>query len=470
MNETTKQPSSLSPLFSKSSIMNIINTTEEIIKYYILKNKLYILLENRKKDIMLFSLLKLKITYTFNRQQLKQIINTIKLTNNKSLIENSHKSFHINLKKEDIEFIDVVNLLESYSKSACRTWFNVDIKLGSLRVCFTKDIFSWKGEYQFDFLDYIIATTKNLTLSDKELDEKKLYKQNRDKFSNTISGNRSVNLNNSNNTFDKNEKKDDNPGYRIISNLYKDYQSVKLLEDEEEIDVLVKSNFKNYDEYIKRLKKVNKENLMNKGKIISLTDKKSNFSDVSSNKISNTQNTNSSLTSKEIYSKMNYDYGAIHVYINKDKAIIPIILKCFEKYDYVNFLKDNTFPLFDYKYFPSYVRDCLPEIKDVKVKEKIDVKIDLNKYKDFCIKKSLLKKENNDDTLDDVEVYTSVKMEKFKRWIFNEYIDQENFKERLNVEMNGLKDPYVSSLIKINKLLLIISYYSYFSYIYREIR
>lgn len=371
----------------KQTIDNIVDIASEIIKYYLLKSKLYILLENRSKQIMLFSVVKLKIVHKFS----------INSSNNKN--------------NNGDEFNEIVKLLESFGSEACRSWFTIDIKLGSLRLSFDKDVYSWKGDLNFDYLEYIKTMTKGFTVDkSKELDENKIFNyqfKEKNNNTNTIAGGvRAL-------VIDKKKT----PGYYIVNNIFSNY-FLNEKKDEEESDedlvMFVEDYFANTKKYLALLKQ-------NKNSITKPKDKKLH-----------SNNPNNSET------ELLYDYDTLSIYALKGNRVYPIFFKSKSGIAYLNYGR-NAFPVFEYKHFPSYIREALLDpnsssFKNSKSKNKFDVILN-NKYGDFV-------KSSGDESTeqDEIEAVHDVLVGRLKEWIIDKYINKEHFLKRVNKEINDFSD------------------------------
>lgn len=397
----SKDTKSSSKGFCKSTIPNVVDLNNEITKYYLLKNKLYILIENRKKEILLFSVYKLKIVHDFTDSMKSKSKENNNIINKTPEIKEKSKS------EQEQDFNKIVEKLELYSNDACKSWFNIDIKLGSLRINFTKEIFSWKGEYLFDYLEYIKNSTKGFTVNSENFDDKKIFQSSSsDKYNNTISGGvRSL-------VIDKQKT----PGYHILNNLISYYflEALKDEDNEELEESFIQEYFSNTKKYLELPK--NYSNKIEQKKLHP-NNPKNLVGDVATI----------------------YDFDSLFLYSVKEKKVYPMFFK--SKSNKIFNTKNSIYSDFEYRNLPSYIREIMNDPTSTSFnnsnkstkpqKKKFDVVINCIKYNDF-IKDGTT--ENNGET-DEIEAGLDVSVSRLKEWILEKYIDKSQFHNRVNKEI-----------------------------------
>jgi len=107
----------------------------EIIKYHIMKNKVYIITEDTDKVVKIYNIIKLKLIASF-------------------------PNFSLDKLKE---------ILDPYDVSQ-KSWFNVDTKLGCITISFTQNnVFTNQLNFDEDFIEKILEKTNNLTKINQNL-------------------------------------------------------------------------------------------------------------------------------------------------------------------------------------------------------------------------------------------------------------------------------------------------------------
>ena len=106
-----------------------VEFNDEIIKYHIMKNKIYIITENLKKKVAVYNVMKLAKIHEFPDSSLEKM----------------------------------VEILSKYDNVTLKSWFTVDIKLGTICLTFNKDnSFNNYLNFHTDYLEKIIDKVNSL--------------------------------------------------------------------------------------------------------------------------------------------------------------------------------------------------------------------------------------------------------------------------------------------------------------------
>ena len=109
-----------------------VEFNEEIVKYHIMKNKIYLITENLKKKVAIYNLMKLSKIHEFPDSNLENI----------------------------------VEILSKYDNVTLKSWFTMDIKLGTICISFLRDnSFNNPLNFHVDYLEKIIDKLNSLNTS-----------------------------------------------------------------------------------------------------------------------------------------------------------------------------------------------------------------------------------------------------------------------------------------------------------------
>ena len=287
----------------------------------------------------------------------------------------------------------IAKLIDPYDTENCKSWFTVDIKLGCLRVTLNKDIFNWRGEYNYDYLEYIKSMTKGFTINYPYLEEKKIFNKERglSLSMSSVGGGRAQ----------LNEKKK-TPGFLIVNTIYN-----RLFNKEDDLEtVFFEENFYNYK------------------KFLSVRDRKSK--------------------KKKDAKEETFNYGSLMQGEQDIKFDSVDVWCCRGKRNYNLLLTKD----FDYSNLPIYIRELLvdPRNKESKgyftdsyekkqsSKEKTVEVILYNKQKLFN------RSDGSDKEEEIIVVNHNITVFKLKQWIIEKFINYTDFTEKVQSEVGLMQN------------------------------
>lgn len=345
----------------------------EIIKFHLMKNKIYVLCATKNK-LMLYNIMRLRKIAEFQ------------LTNN-------------------LTFEKMIEILDKFDQNTLKTWFIIDIKLGVLTVTFKNENL-FNNQYNFDdeYLEKVIDKTNSFTKS-VPIDFK--FLKDDSSLNNSSINNHTMSMNMTSNvgkksSYDKNDKQ----AYLSSTTLSVNRKNQMSL-------TLDKSTTSGYS-----LVKVIFENLYSNVLNKYLSFYEENFWDTRDYLKSELMKTGSK---SNIEVNLNQTQGKVKsLTSNINFFIYSVIENQIHCGPYSDDLNSDEFKL------PLFIKDILP-IPNLKIpqvnpqkKEKIEVIID-NKRGD-------IKNNNKNNDIDELEAYGYITVENFRNWLLKSYIDIEDLK------------------------------------------
>ena len=362
---------------------------DEVVAYTILKNKIYLLYENKRHEVILFNIVKMSKVHIFYQSDMKSTYE---------------------------------NIIMKFDNTPCKSWFTIDLKLGCLAFKFNNDIYNNRGNYNLNYFENIKDLTSNFTkLDSREATEVKCLLINNDKISNTTNIGPRANIN---------EKKlsigylfvfDIIQAFCNLSSQSQSFNNKKMADSKNFLEL----NFYNFKKFLAT--KIKQKNSM----IVSTPDQDNNTKQDLKNYYLNYQNIEliCSKNNNKLFICLPQNPTGFNNTSNEEKMFNYNLLPSFIK----DIIPENSFS------------NSLPNFNfSNETNAKTGYKFDLiisNKYQDF----HKLQASKNDE--DEVEASYDVTVAKFKEWILDKYISNEKFKAKIQAELLKL-DPEIASKVK----------------------
>lgn len=390
----------------------------EVMYYSILKDRVYILYENKKGDVVLFNILKMSIVFIFPNSSIKTIYDSY---------------------------------IEPYDKTICKSWFTIDLRLGYLLFKFSSDVFNSKGDFDINYYEKILNLSQNFKIRDNDF-----VRDVNKRLSCLISSSQKllntgyINMKGKSNILNRTSI-----GYKLINNIVQWYisvrkkgnssQSQELRKDKSELKHFLEENFINFHKFQGNYGKLLSSNMLSTIKHENKSGKEDMFGkdELNLNEIE-------SLSQNQLF-----DYSKIEMISHKKNSHSYILINQSQGSKNIVSINDYSNKILNYDLFPSFIKDNLPEESKIfninypnqtnKKGSKFDLII-TNKYNHFVKQAN---SNQNSSSSDEIEAPYDVSIEKFKEWVIEKYIDKMDFIRKVQNEIKSV-DSKLSKTIKEN--------------------